>query len=159
MLKFSWECSLFVVPGHMWHLASLVYPSWIKRSLDIKAILCLTLSDRRLSPFNPNWNAEKGTHKTFWCTKRTVKYDQHWQMVKKVHLIMCGTVLYLFTSVWLSGENHLSSTPRCTTAGISLKSNGVVTWRFENHKCKTEQSQTNRTKIQEIYPLHINIIQ
>lgn len=31
------------------------------------------------------------------------------------------------TSTWVSGENQRNKMPRCTTAGISLKSNGVVT--------------------------------
>ena len=36
----------------------------------------------------------------------------------------------LITSLGLSGGNHRKSTPRWTTAGISLKSNGVVTCTF-----------------------------
>lgn len=42
----------------------------------------------------------------------------------------------VITSTELSGENHLSRTPRCTTAGISLKSKGVVTWRNEPRNYK-----------------------
>jgi hypothetical protein len=61
----------------------------------------------------------------------------------------------MVTSTALSGENHLNSTPRCTTAGISLKSKGVVTCinEFRNYlllcnklavleKCKQKNRNT-----------------
>lgn len=37
-----------------------------------------------------------------------------------------------FTSTEVSGENHLNSTPRWTTAGIALKTRGVVTCPNQN---------------------------
>lgn len=111
-------------PHKGWHLYQSNFetyvcnqPSWIKRSLAINAILCLALSVRSPSTLKP------------------ICYPNSQTMLSKADIDVCLCVCLSqsnkwLTSVWLSGVNHRKRTPRCTTAGIILKSNGVVTYKI-----------------------------
>lgn len=72
----------------------------------------------------------------------------------------------MITSLELSGENHRKSTPRFTTAGISLKSKGVVTCNItlSGHNRRHHRSKciyvvvTNRQHSSDLLNLDLNFI-
>lgn len=69
----------------------------------------------------------------------------------------------MITSIGESGENHRNSTPRFTTAGISLKSNGVVTCKWlisinEGHLTDNEDNRIKNTWKNSSYYLEKHVV-